>query len=218
VLRGGKEANLSCGRKYIMKGGDCGQRYTLLKSETVRENVANDVQNALEVLANDTNRERFAKMRVGMDISLLEEQKEKLIDALSFADDEKSRKSIVQKLQQIEEDIAKAEHDFAEKIVASPMIEIVRRVYGVTYDELKSKPIDEWLKSLDYHKMTTEQRSAVIEILVDRIYINKDGSVNVIYKPLPDFPAVFSEDNKARRTEIETKIHKFEQEQAQQAQ
>lgn len=205
VTSKGKERNISCSRKYHFQGGNCGLCFYQVTSDTVRENVGKEIQKVIELYSRHSLSATSDSHSNGQQkVKELEEEKDALISALKVTRDEKTQKTLTKEIERIEKTQEKINSDWFLNTFTNPLDEFLRRLTKKDlFNTIDIDDYNEFVGNIDYFSLTTEEKASLIELLVECIYLYKDGSVAVIFNHNHGLPAEFLEKNQQLKKEIE---------------
>lgn len=149
----------------------CDVSYKGLKLETVQENVAVEVQDRIDNLDKHIKNKRKQKAKIEKEITDLQEQLEKLIEVAKFST--KTADVLAKEIDDIQTKINTLQLKLKLNINSHDLIEI----------RLKLKSIfDVEKQTLNYRELDTLTRQMVLKALIEKIYLHKDGTVNIVWK------------------------------------
>ena len=156
----------------------CSVSFKGIKLETVQDNVATQVQKYLENL-NETQIKKTYKMRQEQkEIAKLEKELEKLMELAKFSDNiaERVKVEIDSLIVKIKEKQLKLKTDRKDDIIG------LRLATGGDIEILRSIFDEDGTLVFNYSDLDIERKQMILRVLVDRIYVYKDGSVNIEWK------------------------------------
>lgn len=149
----------------------CDVSFKGLKLETVRENVAVEVQDRIENFDKFVKQKHNQKVKVEKEISNLQDQMTKLIEISKFST--KTADVLAKEIDDIQTQISTLQLKLKLNINSHDLIEI----------RLKLKSIlDVDKMTLDYRSLDVLTRQTVLKALVDKIYLHNDGTINIVWK------------------------------------
>lgn len=149
----------------------CDVSFKGLKLETVQENVAVEVQDRIENLDKHIRNKRKQKGKIEKEIKDLQEQLEKLVEIAKFST--KTADVLAKEIDDIQTKINTLQLKLKLNINSHDLIEI----------RLKLKSIfDVDKQALNYRELDTLTRQTVLKALIEKIYLHKDGTVNIVWK------------------------------------
>ena len=208
IISHGKERNISCSRKYLYQGGSCGLCFYQVSSDLVRENVGKDIQNVLQMLEKALSSTTDAMVKAQKQVEELTEEKDALLSALKATRNDKTQKTLLKEMDRIEQTQEQILANMMVNVYVSPLDTLLRRLsnHNASDSDDADDNISSDSRTINYSELTTEEKASLIELLVDRIYIYKDGSVAVIYQQIPALPAEYLEKNQQLKKDIESQF------------
>lgn len=156
----------------------CSVSFKGVKLETVQDNVAAQVQSYLENL-NETQMEKNnRRKKEKKEIAKLEKELENMIELAKHSDDiaEWVKIDIDNLIVKIKEKQLKLKTDRKDDIIG------LRLASGGNRETLKSIFDKDGVLMFHYSELDIERKQMVLKVLVDKIYVYKDGSVKIEWK------------------------------------
>ena len=149
----------------------CDVSFKGLKLETIQENVAVQVQDRIENLDKFAKEKHTQKVKTEKEIEALQEQMAKLIEISKYST--KTAEILAKELDDLQTKINTLQLKQKLNINSHDIIEI----------RLKLKSIfDVDNMTLNYRALDTLTKQTVLRALVEKIYLHKDGTVNIVWK------------------------------------
>jgi len=149
----------------------CDVSFKGIKLETVQENVAVQVQERIDNFDKYVKNKHKQRIKVEKEIENLQQQQLKLIEISKFST--KTADVLAKETDDIQTKINTLQLKLKLNINSHDLIEI----------RLKLKSIfDVDNQFLNYRELDTLTRQTVLKALVEKIYLHKDGTVNIVWK------------------------------------
>ena len=149
----------------------CDVSFKGLKLETIRENVAVEVQDRIDNFDKFVRNKNKQRIKVEKEIAELQDQMARLIEISKYST--KSADILAKEIDDIQTKINTLQLKIKLNINSHDLIEI----------RLKLKSIFDFENAtLDYRSLDIEKRQTVLKALVEKIYLHKDGTVNMVWK------------------------------------
>lgn len=149
----------------------CDVSFRGLKLDTVQDNVAVEVQKRLDNFDEYVKKKHNQKVETQKEISDLQEQMEKLIEISKYST--KSANILAKEIDDIQTRINTLQLQLNLNVDSHDLIEI----------RLKLKSIlDVHGSTLNYNELDTLSKQTVLKTLVEKIYLNVDGTVEIVWK------------------------------------
>lgn len=164
-----KKPTLTCTGRNQKK--ICDVSFKGLKLEAVQENVATEVQERIDNLDKFVRDKHDQKEKVEKEIDDLQTQMARLIEVSKFST--KSADILAKEIDDIQTQINTLQLKIKLNINSHDLIEIRLKLKSI-FDADKT--------TLDYRALDTVTKQTVLRTLIDRIYLHKDGTVNIVWK------------------------------------
>lgn len=149
----------------------CDVSFKGLQLETVQENVAEQVQSRIDNLDRFALEQSQKKLKLMHEIDELQKQMEQMIEIAKFST--KSVAMLAKEIDDMQTQIDERQLKLKLNINNLDVVEIrlkLKSVYDVHGD------------TLNYRELPTELRQTVLRTLIDKIYLHKDGKVDIVWK------------------------------------
>lgn len=149
----------------------CDVSFKGLKLETVQENVAKQVQERIDNLDRFAAEQSQKKLKLMHEISELQKQIERMIEIAKFST--KAPDVIAKEIDDMQTKIDEKQLKLKLNINSLDVVEIRLKLKSV-YDVHGS--------TLNYRGLNTQAKQTVLRTLIDKIYLHKDGKVDIEWK------------------------------------
>ena len=149
----------------------CDVSFKGLKLETVQENVAAEIQDRIDNFDKFVKDKHKKRVAVEKEIAQLQEQMMRLIEISKYST--KSADILAKEIDDIQTKINTLQLKIKLNINSHDIIEIrlkLKSIFDIDHD------------ALNYRALDTEKRQTVLKALVEKIYLHKDGKVNIVWK------------------------------------
>ena len=149
----------------------CDVSFKGLALETVQENVAEQVQSRIDNLDRFALEQSQKKLKLMQEIDELQKQMEQMINIAKLST--KSVDILAKEIDDIQTQIDERQLKLKLNINNLDVVEIrlkLKSVYDVHGD------------TLNYRELPTELKQTVLRTLIDKIYLHKDGKVDIVWK------------------------------------
>lgn len=156
----------------------CSVSFKGIKLETVQDNVAKQVQTYLENLNENQMEKNHRRKQEQKEIAKLEKELERLIELAKFSDNiaERVKIDIDNLIVKIKEKQLKLKTDRKDDIIG------LRLAAGGNMETFRSIFDKDGTLVFNYPDLDIERKQMILKVLVNRIYVYKDGSVNIEWK------------------------------------
>lgn len=168
----GKYGSMSCTSRSEMRGA-CDISYSGVRLAQVQERVGVEIQKYLDNFQENQRRWRAKKAEYDSRIKKLETEIDNLVNMI--AENPNADKVLLRGIEKRQEQLA--ELQYKKQTDVSPSDKIEYRVLKALQQINPMYRAD--LKHLDYNSFDTEQKQALLKIIVKRILLDSDGSVAV---------------------------------------
>lgn len=149
----------------------CDVSFKGLKLETIQDNVAVEVQERLDNFDKYVKKKHDQKVKTQKEISSLQAQMAKLIEISKYSN--KTADILAKEIDDIQTKINTLQLQLKLNIDSHDLIEIRLKLKSILYVDGDT---------LNYKGLNTMARQTVLKALVDKIYLHKDGTVEMVWK------------------------------------